>query len=252
MRLRHERKYLVHHSVRRLLLARWGRHLVRAPHTDDHAVSPILSQYYDSPDLLHYREKLDGFGLRRKVRLRTYGQRFGEGATAFLEIKWRRDDQVMKRRHRFESFRPSDLDPASWDFDDREMRGAFRFIAERERLRASAQVYYQREAYEGAADPELRVTFDTNLVALFPGEIISRALLRDPRRRLMAETVAILEIKTSAGLPGWVREGIIAGELVQATIPKYVSAVDHLGLADLWLAHPEMAEASAAHTGETT
>ncbi len=233
MRLRDERKYLVHHSVRRMLLARWSPHLVRAPHTNEHAVSPILSQYYDSPDLLYYREKLAGIGARRKVRLRTYGHRFVPGATAFLEIKWRRDDKVIKRRHRFANFTPEDLDPARWTFDDPEMRGAFGHLVARDRLCASAQVYYQREAYAGTADPDLRVTFDTHLIALYAGEQISKALLRDPARRITAETVAILEIKTTQGLPGWVRDGIIAAELNQVTIPKYVSAVDHLGLPEL-------------------
>ena len=46
----------------------------------------------------------------------------------------------------------------------------------------------------------------------------------------MPETVGILEIKATHGIPAWVNEGVIASELQQRTIPKYVTAVESLGL----------------------
>ena len=86
---RSELKFLLHHSTKRLLLERWRRYLVQAPFTDDNAVTPILSQYYDSPCLEFYNEKLAGIALRKKVRLRVYSQRMMPGETTFLEIKMR-------------------------------------------------------------------------------------------------------------------------------------------------------------------
>ena len=79
-RMRDEFKYIVSHDVRERILERWRRHLRRDPHTNEDAVTPILSQYYDSPQLLFYEEKMDGIGpLRSKVRLRTYGTEFRPG-----------------------------------------------------------------------------------------------------------------------------------------------------------------------------
>lgn len=233
---RNELKFLLHHSTRELLLERWRRYLVRAPFTDEHAMSPILSQYYDSPDLRFYEEKLAGIALRNKVRLRVYSHRFTPGQIAFLEIKHRLNDKVRKYRQKIEDFHPDLLDPRRWHFDDPKMETAFMTLLERYRLRASAQTYYQREAYEGAVESDVRVTFDTNLIGLHPGEQLSRALLLDRTRHLMPDTLVILEVKATKGIPRWVHEGVVAHELRQQTIPKYISAVEVLRLPELFSA----------------
>jgi hypothetical protein len=49
----------------------------------------------------------------------------------------------------------------------------------------------------------------------------------------MADTLAILEVKATRGIPPWVHEGVMAAELQQKTIPKYVTAVEVLGLVKL-------------------
>ena len=231
--LRSELKFLIHHSVRSMLLERWSRYLVRAPFTNEHAVTPILSQYYDSPTLEFYHEKLAGVGLRNKVRLRTYGHGFRSDQTTFLEIKHRCDDQVRKFRYRLPEFSEAFMEPENWTFDEPEMAAVFGVLYERYRLRPSAQVYYQREAYEGAYERDVRVTFDTCVVGLHPGEVLTRDSLFDRSRRLLPETLVILEVKTTRGIPGWVHDGVVVAELQQQTIPKYISAVEVLDLIEL-------------------
>ena len=49
----------------------------------------------------------------------------------------------------------------------------------------------------------------------------------------MSDTLFILEIKSDGVLPRWVHDGIIACELEQKTIPKYVTAVNVLKLGEL-------------------
>lgn len=230
---RQELKFLIHYSVREQLLARWSQYLVRAPFTNENAVTSILSQYYDSPDLTFYWEKLDGIALRNKVRMRTYGHHFEEGATTFLEIKHRNHDLVRKHRYLFPNFREELLDPALWEIEDPTMKSAFMTLLERHRLRASAQTYYQREAYEGLVEKDVRVTFDTTLIGLFPNERLSPKVLHHPGRRLMADTLAILELKSTKGFPPWIYEGIVAAELQQKTIPKYITAVEVLKLPEV-------------------
>ena len=227
---RDELKYLVHHSVKAQLMARWQRYLVPAPFTDARARTPILSQYYDSPTLTFWREKHDGIAVRNKIRLRVYGHRYEAGQTAFLEIKHRYFNKVRKYRDRIPDFGPQHLDPATWRFSHPEMEAAFQVIMQRHQVRRSAQVYYQREAWEGAVESDIRVTWDSSLVALFPGEQVSRSVLMDPRRAMMPDTLSILEVKSTVGIPPWVYEGVIAAELKQQTIPKYITAVELLGM----------------------
>ena len=46
----------------------------------------------------------------------------------------------------------------------------------------------------------------------------------------MPDTVEILEVKATHGIPNWLQEGVLTAELQAATIPKYITAVEQLGL----------------------
>lgn len=231
--MRQELKFVIHHSVRRMLLERWSPHLVKAAFTDSEARAPVLSQYYDSPTLEFCREKQDGIPVRNKVRLRTYATDYDSGKAAFLEIKHRHFAGVRKYRQRIAHMSSAQLCPSRWTFDDPDIEARFRSLIETYHLRASAQTYYQREAYQASQGGGLRITLDSNLVGLHPGERLTSKLLMDRRRSLMPDTLFILEIKSDTVLPRWVHDGIVAGELEQKTIPKYVTAVNVLKLGEL-------------------
>lgn len=228
--LRDELKYIITTNDRNYLIEMWRMRLEKDPHTDHCAMTPILSQYYDSPNLRFYEEKLDGIGFRNKVRLRTYGMKFEPGQTTFLEIKQRVWDKVRKVRHRIKDFKLEHLDPKTWNLADAENMAAFSVLVEKYRLRPSAQIWYQREAYQGAANPDLRVTFDSCVMGMFPGELLSPDMMDDPSRKLLPDNLVILEIKSNSGIPSWVPEGVRRIELIQQTVPKYVMGVEKLGL----------------------
>ena len=199
---RNELKYSIHYNTRELLLTYWQRYLVRAPFTNEHAVSPILSQYYDSPQLTFADEKYEGLNLRNKVRIRVYAQQFLEGDTATLEIKRRHNDLVRKERYKITDFKPRyHLRPENWTFNDSNIQGAFLSLRERHRLRASAQTYYQREAYEGAVEKDIRITFDTNLIGLYPGEKLTKKLLMAVKLTSLSDSLACVIKARSASTP---------------------------------------------------
>ena len=75
-------------------------------------------------------------------------------------------------------------------------------MRERYAIAPSAQVYYQREAYEGLVESDVRVTFDSLVTALHPGERPSRAMLYHPSRSLLPDTLTILEVKATRSIPG--------------------------------------------------
>lgn len=68
------------------------------PKNTDHYTVKTL--YLDTPDLLYYYEKMDGLKVRKKLRIRTYGD---DHSTAFLEIKRRYIDIVVKERAKYTS-----------------------------------------------------------------------------------------------------------------------------------------------------
>ncbi len=228
--LRHELKFVVSQGQYTALRERWRRHLTKDPHTNADAVTPILSQNYDTPALTFYEEKLDGFHFRNKVRLRTYGYRFEHGGLAFLEIKQRLGDRVRKIRQKIVSLEARHFDPEGWTFDDPADESAFGVLMERYQLRPSAQTWYLRQAYMSVVEPDVRVTFDSCLTGLLPGERLDWETISDPLRKLLPEIRVICEVKATRALPRWVFRGVQAAELVQRPVPKYVLAVEKLGL----------------------
>lgn len=229
-RARDELKYIMRARDKDALMALWGGRLERDPHTNKHALTFILSQYYDSPDLLFYTQKLDGIAFRNKIRMRTYNASFEPGQTVFIEIKQRVFDKVRKVRQRMENFQFENFDPSTWTFENQKYQSAFNALLEKHLLRPSAQVWYQREAWQGSEDPEVRVTFDSCLTGLFPGEKMSAATMEDPLRRMLPDHLVVLEVKANNAVPSWIHQGIRMVELQQQTVPKYVMAVEKLGM----------------------
>jgi hypothetical protein len=212
------------------LLERWRRHLVKDRYMKHDSGTPILSLYYDTPELTFYNEKVDGVAFRNKVRLRTYGTQFRPGQATFIEIKQRHGDYIRKIRQKVENYCDCHLNPRHWTFDTPESQSAFGVLLERHRLLPCVQVWYQREVYESVVEPGVRVSFDSCLTGLFPGEQLTADHIFDPRTKLMPETRVVLEVKSNNGTPRWAEEGARLVELVQIPVPKYVMAVEKLGI----------------------
>lgn len=230
MSARFERKYRVTDRQAKFLRACWEPHLMRAPFTDEDGAYPVLSQYFDSPGLRFYHQKHDGVGKRRKVRLRTYGYRFEPSRACFLEIKHRDSETVAKTRVALPRFRPEHLQPRRWQAQPDERLAPFRALQETHRLSATAQVLYVRHAFQAVVEKELRITFDSMLTGLHPGEQASPDLLDEHTRSIVPETEMILEVKGRDLLPEWVREAVAWLGLRQEPVPKYVLAMDRLNL----------------------
>lgn len=226
-----ELKYLIDWRQREILLNAFRPYLEAAAHTDERASYPILSLYFDTPSLLFYDEKNDGEMLRSKVRLRGYGVQVEQLAPCFLEIKRKIDSRILKFRKQFDRFEPSLIDPAHWRLEADPQGAQIAAALHRYRLRPVVQVLYRRETYETPFVRTLRLAFDSQLLALHPGQRFEDSLFDDHRHRCLGDTQFIFEVKSDGRLPPWLLEGIRAAELVQRAISKYVLCVDKLGLA---------------------
>lgn len=226
-----ELKYLIDWRQREILLRACRPHLEAAPYTDETARYPILSLYFDTPSLLFYDEKNDGEMLRTKVRLRGYGVQLETLAPVFLEIKRKVDSRILKYRKLFERYTPDLATPAGWQLEAEPQGAQIASALYRYRLRPAVQILYRREAYESPQVPSLRLAFDSQLLALYPGQRYERSLLDDERHRCLADTQFIFEVKSDGRLPSWLLEGIRAAGVVQQAVSKYVLGIDKLGLA---------------------
>jgi hypothetical protein len=226
---RFELKYYVDARVQVALCALMRARMLRGEHVEQDGTYHVLSQYYDGPGLPFYFDKVAGLERRVKVRLRTYGTAFGPAAPWFLELKRKQNAAVSKLRLRLEPGSVDPSDPGSWDaVRDPEIAP---FLAARDlmQLEPTAQVWYQREAL-ASADQGLRITWDTTIRALYPGERMGRRVLYDPEREAVPDRYAVVEIKAAQTFPRWLSELIRRASLVPESISKYVHAINALGL----------------------
>ena len=143
--------------------------------------SRIYNIYYDTPDHLLVRRSLDKPLYKEKLRLRTYGLPESGNADSFIEIKKKYKGIVYKRRIRL----PYDI---AYGYLSEEEYGSFYAAAEKilsegnhayhnlqvlKEIDYFKQIYtglspamiisYHRYSFEGVDDPELRMTFDTDI-----------------------------------------------------------------------------------------
>lgn len=225
-----ELKYLIDPSTKERLLARWRPYLEPAPYTDELAMYPIMSLYFDSPSLRFYDEKLEGEALRNKVRLRGYGYDWRGLDPCILEVKSKINSRILKFRKNLGVFRREYLHPAQWPLAEDPSAAPVIALALRYQLRPAVQVLYRRETYESPFCPGLRVAFDSQLLALDVDERMSPDKVDDPRRRCLPDNRFIFEIKSNGGLPSWILQGLHDGQVLLRSISKYVLAIEKLQL----------------------
>jgi hypothetical protein len=226
---RFELKYLVDTRVQVALCQVLRARMLRGEHVEADGTYHVLSQYYDGPGLPFYFDKLAGVESRLKVRLRSYGMRFGPDAPWFLELKRKQNAAVSKLRLALAPYSIDPFDPRSWNAVRDERIAPFLAARDLMQLEPTAQVWYQREAL-ASADDLLRLTWDTTIRALYPGEEMGGRVLYDGERAALSDRYAVIEVKAAQTLPHWLVELVQRASLVPESISKYVHAVNALGL----------------------
>lgn len=201
------------------LLASLRDHLVDDPHGGADGY-PVYSVYYDTPDLLFYREKVEGLKMRRKLRVR----RYDIGSNVYAEIKQRVDRTVQKRRAPLpDATLPKT--PADWARIASNEPGLEEaaLLAARHALQPTMATAYRRRALFAAADTRLRVTLDRRVQA-HPRDFD----LQTPMRRgipIVADNLGILEIKYDDRVPRWLTSAMSRTGLAATRISKYCTGV---------------------------
>ena len=193
----------------------------------------IRSVYFDSRDFAAYGEKVEGVRVRRKFRIRTYGEHTPE-SVAFLEIK--RKDGVLLTKYRapllYDNlpafFRERDLHKYvrknGGDGVDREHARRWLYHYVSRDLKPVVLITYERTAMVGAQNFDLRVTLDCNLRAsTFPRlEDMHREDILYPSMK----NFGIIEVKFTSGVPRWLRDVIHDFDLPRMALSKYTIALD--------------------------
>ncbi len=194
---RYEKKYLLDEPTYHILLERLSRQMM----PDEYGQSTICNLYFDTPNYRLIRHSIDGGVYKEKLRLRSYGVP-RDDSTVFIEIKKKYQGVVYKRRIGLP------LGQAKYYLSGNEIpERACQITKEIDWLRSYYEdiapimyISYDRTALYHVEDPDLRITFDSNICWRQEALDLSKGVwgnhLLEPGQRLM-------EIKIPGAFPVW-------------------------------------------------
>ena len=193
---RHEQKYFLTPQQQAALLERIAPRIRRDVY--DHYT--ICSLYYDTDEWRLIRASLEKPAYKEKLRVRSYGVPT-DGGHVFVEIKKKYAGVVYKRR-----ITASPADAAAFLRTGKSTQPLGQIGREiewfRARYAAKPKVFigYDRMVFSGIEQPELRITFDTNL--RFRTDELDLRLGSHGAPLLMPDEV-LMEIKIPGACPMW-------------------------------------------------
>ena len=223
---RFELKYLIRFSDFRVIRERMSAVCLTDPHAVEGGSYLIRSIYYDTANLDFFREKIDGVGRRKKVRIRFYGNE--EIEASYAEIKRRAGNTVSKLRQRL----PGDSVAALLKTPNHGITSLFNLdgpcIDELKKIHFSnplspqVGISYWRQAYVWPAFDNVRLTFDYDL------RYLPQYFLEDQQayeKPFLNQGLMVMEVKTDGHLPTWFTELGKGLNLQQTRYSKYCSAL---------------------------
>ena len=186
---------------------------------DEHGRSTICNIYYDTPDFRIIRKSLEKPVYKEKLRLRSYGTAGAEDKV-FVELKKKYNGIVYKRRETL-TLAQSDEYLAGHTkapCDTQIFREIDWFRNYYEDLKPAMYISYEREAYYSLENPDLRITFDQNIMyrsynlSLAAG--VEGEKILEPGQHLM-------ELKAGGAIPVWLTRTLDELGIYPASFSKY-------------------------------
>jgi hypothetical protein len=184
----------------------------------------ICSIYCDTPDYRLIRASLEKPIYKEKLRLRSYGVPHSADA-AFVELKKKYDGVVYKRRVTVNAYEAEKaVRSGMLNRSDQISREINRFLRTWQ-PQPAAYIGYDREAWAGIEDPELRITFDTNLRARNDNLDLRAG---DYGELLLPEDSILMELKFEGGAPLWLARLLSENGIFPTSFSKYGTYYKHL------------------------
>ena len=219
-----EEKWLLPKEEYRRLLPELRKHMEE----DVYGKYTISNIYYDTKDFRLIRESLEKPVYKEKLRLRLYGDA-DENGKVFAEIKKKYKGIVYKRcigmklkdARRWLNY---GIAPAEGNggkaasFTEKQIFREISYMKDRYGLRPAVFIAYDRTALAGTEDPELRVTFDTNIRCRTEEPDLAAGM---QGMQLLPPDTVLMEVKIPGAMPLWMAELFEDIMQYQASFSKY-------------------------------
>ncbi len=188
---------------------------------DRYGLHTIRNVYFDTPDHRLIRRSLEKPLYKEKLRVRSYVTATAE-TPVFVELKKKYKGIVYKRRIVL-----PEADAMAFLCEHRavgetQILREIAYCLEYYRdLRPAMYLAYDRQAFYGRDDPDLRLTFDTNI----RWRQDRLRLTEEPDGRLLVpEDTVMMEIKTTTALPLWLTALLNEEKIYKSSFSKYGTA----------------------------
>ncbi len=214
---RYEIKYLISLEQERALRALSSYRV----HEDEFGKSTIYSLYYDTQDFALIRRSLEKPAYKEKFRIRSYGPATPE-STVFLELKKKFQQVVYKRREQ-----AAYSDAVNYLGHGVPLSGNEQILSEIDYfisiypgLAPKVLMTYEREAFYSDDQPNIRITFDRNILWRDRDLTLS---CRPYGEQLLDENTVLVEVKTIGSVPLWLSGFLSCEGIFPTSFSKYGS-----------------------------
>lgn len=189
---------------------------------DSYGQSTIYNIYFDTPTHALIRASIDKPVYKEKLRLRCYGQP-KDDSTAFVEIKKKYRGIVYKRRINMNyrdaiNFTCNGIPPKH---DSQIAHEIEWFLGYYDKLAPAMVLTYDRIAFFAKDDPNLRITFDTNLLSRDYDFDLSLGVYG---KNLLGDGECLMEVKIPDAMPLWLAHKFDELKIFPTSFSKYGSA----------------------------
>lgn len=185
---------------------------------DKYGKSTICNIYYDTDSYLLIRRSIEKPLYKEKLRLRSYGTPNND-STVFIELKKKYDSVVYKRRISTSLSEAESYLSAENKHSNTQIGKEINYMFARyEGLSPKVFISYEREAFYSVDDPDLRMTFDTNILwrttdLSLKNGVYGTSLLPNDR--------VLLEVKSAKNLPLWLTSFLSENRIFKTSFSKY-------------------------------
>lgn len=209
-----EKKYLMNRQQYEQFLERSSSYIK----LDQYGLHTICNIYFDTEDDRLIRTSIEKPPYKEKMRLRSYGIP-GEQDIVFLELKKKWDGIVYKRRVPMTLKEAEDyLNDGKVPEHDRQMMREMEYFLKFYHPVPKVYLAYDREAFFGKQDEELRLTIDRKIRTRTANLHLN---LGDWGEYLMEEDVYLMEIKVPASYPMWLAHLLGELQIYPVSFSKY-------------------------------
>ncbi|MGN0493955.1 MAG: polyphosphate polymerase domain-containing protein [Acutalibacteraceae bacterium] len=219
---RYENKYILNESEYRALLKAIEKYTV----PDRYGKSTVCSIYYDTPDRRLIRASIEKPIYKEKLRLRSYGIP-GEDSDCFLELKKKYKGVVYKRRIAAPySDGLAYMEGNSGIIPPSQIKNEIEYFKKYYgALSPSVDIFYSRLAFYDAADPNVRLTFDSNILYRDYEPDLKNGIYGE---RVLQNGLYLMELKTAGAMPLWTAEILTRLKIYPSSFSKYGTAYKNI------------------------